>query len=168
MTAAAPVAVLGFQQGRPGTAAALAELNRALAAELAAAGLLAYQPVQNAARPERFCAYWLWADWAAREALWQAPPPPLRRFRAGAEPLWAAPPEVHRYRWEPAPAPAFCPPGQVVRLAPADGAGPPELPARLLAPDEPGVPARVWQLAGAPRTDADWHPCGPAPERRPT
>ncbi len=165
----APVAVLGFQLGRPGTAAELAALNRALAAELAAAGLLDYQPVQDGSRPERFCAYWLWADWHAREALWRAPPAPLRRFRAAAEPLWAEPPAVHRHRWEPGPPPAFCPADRVVRLEPA-GTGRPDFPARLLAPGEPGAPAWVWRLAGAdpPPTGAAWHPCGPALERRPT
>ena len=172
MTAPGPVAVLGFQQGRPGTAAALAELNRQLAAGLAAPGLLDYQVVQDAARPERFCAYWLWGDRADREALWAAPPEPLRRFRAAAEPLWAAPPTVLRYRWEPAPPAAFCPDGGTVRLVPAvppppAAPEPPPPPGRLLAPAEPGAPAWVWQPGGTgpPAGGTTWHPCGSVPER---
>jgi quinol monooxygenase YgiN len=172
-----PVAVLGFQRGRPGSGAALAALNLELAAALRADGLLDYQPVQHTAEPERVCAYWLWVDWAAREALWQAPPEPLRRFRAAAEPVWADPPAVGRYRWRPGPAPAFCPPDGRVRLLPVPvGAARPEPgtdpaagPGRLLAADDPAAPSWWWRPAGGQKAGTDtWQPCAPPPGRRPT
>lgn len=164
---AAPTAVLGFQQGRPDSAGELTRLNQELAAGLAADGLLDYQVLRDAARPERFCAYWLWADWDAREALFAAPTEALARFRAAAEPLWAAPPVVLRYAWEPGPPPAFCAAGSTVRLTPAVPVRP-EPPARLLAPVQPGAPAWTWQPdgTGPPAGGTTWQPCGAASERQ--
>lgn len=164
-----PTAVLGFQQGRPGSAEELAGLNQELAAALAAerpAGLLDYQVVQDAARPERFCAYWLWADWDAREALFAAPAGPPARFRAAAEPLWSEPPVVVRYTWQPEPPPVFCAAGGTVRLTPTAPVRP-EPPARLLAPVQPGSPVWIWQPGGTgpPAGGTNWHPCGTTPER---
>jgi hypothetical protein len=123
--AEAPVAILGFQRGLPGTGPRLAELNTELGRALSAPGLLRYQVLVHSAQPERICVYWLWRRGADRDGLWAAPTAPLTEFWKLSRPLWAADPEVGRYHWRPSADRDLCPPHAAVRLTPLGPNGEP-------------------------------------------
>jgi quinol monooxygenase YgiN len=98
----AAVAVLGRQFARPGEGAELLRLNVVLGRALSVPGLLRYQVLVRSDDETELCVYWLWRDFADREAVWADPPAALTGFWASAKPLWRKDPDVRRYRWEPA------------------------------------------------------------------